>query len=232
MNEQFSKRHPDVENVRSKITKLREEIIQLSATHELNAYINYSEVIVEKVNKSFASNAFIRIQNEMFRAEIMGICRIWDKSRAERFSLPSISKLIKDSNFRSNFNRYLQDSPLSLQNVWQELDRIDQEISDIHSSEIYKNIVNHRNEFIAHLLERKPNRENNVVIAETYPRYGDEEKLFVDAKRLTTKIYSLLMDGSINFEVYTELHKNEAKRFAESISFLTTYEFNQIKMQL
>jgi AbiU2 len=232
MSEQSGYRHPDVENVKGKITKLRDEIVQLSATHELNAYLNYSDMIVEKVNKSFASNAFIRIQNEMFRAEIMGVCRIWDGPRSERFSLPSISKLISGSGFRANFNCYLQNSMSSLQTVWVELDGIDQEISEIRSSEIYRNIVNHRDEVIAHLLERKNNSENDVIKAKTYPRYGDEEKLFVDAKRLTTKVYSLLMDGSINFEAYAELHKNEAKSFAESISFLTTYEFNKSKTQL
>jgi AbiU2 len=224
-----------LQQAREKLDKLIQSIDRVIAVHELNAHFQYSRDFVLRVNRSFASNSYIVIQNELMASELIGVCRIWDKSDPDSFSLPSIVALAEAGDVREALENEVASG--SCYNLKAEHARARNEkwitlsnrVKQTRESDRYLRTVNHRNKHLAHLLEVTQREKSGKIEAETAVRYGDEKFLLDEAKHCITELFSLVQDGYINLDSYTDQHTRHAKLFADSAKFLTTQEFNALK---
>jgi AbiU2 len=210
-----------------KFDRLVGEIRRISRVHELNKYFSYSRSIVEKVNKSSASNAYITLQNELRASEISGVCRIWDKHGSDRCSLPSLIVLAKNECFQRYFDsdvlptfahKNFTSNPAGR---WQELAQIAHEVDETVSGPLYLRVRDYRDEHLAHILQRQESDSIATSHQDEKIRYGDEADLFKLAKVLTVRLSRVLTDGYVSFEPSDENNHREAKLFADSIDFKT-----------
>jgi hypothetical protein len=225
-----------VADLTKKLNRLTDEIRQLSAIHHINDYLNYSGIVIKKVNGSFATNAFTTIQNEMLRSQILGVCRIWDRYDPNGFSVLSILKIANEKQFQDAFELHVGNSKFyyltakSHAERWADLSEIQKQVEEIKDGKTYLGLVNYRDKFLAHCLELTRREANDKISADVAVKYGDESQLFSKAREIVTTIFSLLIDGQINFSAYDDMYKSEAKLFAESIQFLTKKQFNAREM--
>jgi AbiU2 len=221
-----------LKNTREKLDKLIHSIDRVMAVHELNVHFQYSRDFVTKVNKSFAANAFVVIQNELMASELLGVCRMWDAFDADKFSLPTVVDLaarteVQDelrAEIDSGICHHLKNEDENERLV--RLSALQGRVKLIRTSEKYLRTVNHRDKQIAHLLEKTRNEKEQKIHATILPKYGDEKYLLDEAKQCITELFSLIVDGSLRLASNEESHHSSAKLFAESTRFLTTREYN------
>jgi AbiU2 len=219
--------------VDAKIDRLVSEVAHASALNELNVHFNYSRLIIDRVNHSFASNTFVRLQNEILSAQILAVCRIWDSYGSDRCSLSTITKLASKQKFQDDFDRlklpdFVNKKYLGSKERWRQLGELSSEVEAIQSGPMHLRLRSHRDEFLAHALLKSQLPVEGE--AQLRAQYGDETDLFHTAQKLATRLFSLLKDGHVNFEVYADMHQREVRLFAESIRFQTKQEYNKEKV--
>ena len=225
-------------SVQEKARRLYDEIYYLTAVHELNKYFSYSKEMVQRVNKSFASNGFITIQFELMRAELLGVCRLWDSSGNDFCSLPAIAKSLRRaincklewlSEIKQNAVGPIKkmEKPEWENKVFQACARVDEVTADDRLLKLF----NFRDKYIAHSLKQTRRERRMGVSSLARPKNGDEEYFFKVAQDLAAELYSLVIDGRVNFSTTDEFRMREAKLFNESVVFLTKKEYNELQMK-
>ena len=214
-----------------KLDRLEREVRHVLRLHELNKHVNYSHVIVEKVNKSFASSSFATVQSELFSSEMLGVCRLWDNFGSDRCSLPTLFKLASDPDFQAAFDKlwlpkFVNGSNLPSQKRWNDLEKVAIKVAQIVRGPVCDRVRKHRDKFLAHILELSDSPSRRPAAQTDLAQYGDEGFLLRQAVDLTTELFALVKDGYVNFDVSVEAYAREAKLFSESIRFLTTREYN------
>jgi AbiU2 len=221
--------------VDAKIDRLVNEVAHVSALNELNIHFNYSRQIIVKVNHSFASTAFVRLQNEILSAQILAVCRIWDSSGSDRCSFSSIIERSSNRKFQEDFDRiklpsFVNKNQLTSQERWRQLGELSSEVNVIQNGLMLHRTRAHRDEFLAHaLLKYQLPVKGDAQLRAL--QYGDETELFHEAQKLATRLFALLKDGHVNFEVYSDMHQSEARPFADSIRFQSRKEYNIEKIE-
>lgn len=229
---------PSLTRARQKLDNLIKAVERVICVHELNAHIQYSGEFIKKVNKSFASNGLITIQNELMASELLGVCKIWDRYDFDGYSLTTIVEFAKEQSVRSELREEIASGGCFHLKAADDFSRahslasLSQKVNLIRESEVYTRTVNHRNKHIAHLLETTQREKCGKIDANTRARYGDADFLLSEAKSCVTELFPLLVDGSLRLETYVENYKSQAKLFAESVQFLSTGEFNASKLKV
>ena len=81
---------------KEKLQWMVDELIQLIALHENNAFITYSPLLVKQIPKSFAANAFNVVQESVHRFEVVRICTFWDGVDLDKANIPTVIELVDD----------------------------------------------------------------------------------------------------------------------------------------
>src|SRR5262245_32076800 len=87
-----------IAEAKAKMEKVLDHFLYLLDLHENNAIIVYSNTLSSQIPTSFAANAFNVFQRGMHQFEIVRLCALWDRARADltRESIPTVIELIDD----------------------------------------------------------------------------------------------------------------------------------------
>lgn len=75
-------------------SKLIDHLCSLYRLQEANAIINYSDVLVEQISRTRATEAFEQFRTSQFLFQVIRLCALWDGCREDRESIPTIVDLI------------------------------------------------------------------------------------------------------------------------------------------
>lgn len=83
-----------IKAAKEKTERVVDHLLYLLELHENNAIIVYSPTLSSQIPTSYAANAFNLFQRGLHQFEIIRLCALWDKSDAEKESIPTIIELI------------------------------------------------------------------------------------------------------------------------------------------
>lgn len=168
------------------------------ALHENNAQLVYSPILSSQIGKSYAANAFKVVQEGIHHFEIIQLCTFWDPARLNRYSIPTVVKLVDDPEVINQvFDKVRLQAAMA-------------KAQELINSEQLKSVKNLRDKHLAHQLEYTYAEQQGTIQP---MKYGDE----VDLLKETIDIIDALtigIDGA-NFD-FDEV-RYIARNFADAL---------------
>lgn len=77
-----------------KVEAIVSDLMGIVQTHENNAFLSYSPLLVDQIPKSYAANAFKDLQKNMLEHEVLRLCAFWDSLDLEKYCIATVVELL------------------------------------------------------------------------------------------------------------------------------------------
>jgi len=90
-----------IAEAKEKTRKIVDHLLHVIAVHESNRALLFSDTLAKQVPPSHAAHAFNLLCDNQYRYELVRLCALWDPSKPDRESIPTIAALVDSDAVRT-----------------------------------------------------------------------------------------------------------------------------------
>lgn len=171
---------------RERTERLVDHLLDIILVHELNQVIVYSDTLSKQIPRSRAAKAFNAFRRNSMSFQILRLCAIWDPSRKDRESIPTVSALLSGlslEKFLEGEGRHAE-----VDGTTRQLEGVHVRVKELAASRQLDWLRTHRDHDIAHALEHS----SEVVERMRAARYGHEGWLLTKSIKVVDDLHLAL----------------------------------------
>ncbi|MEJ5901864.1 AbiU2 domain-containing protein [Ochrobactrum teleogrylli] len=233
-----------VEVAQKRISILIDNILHWLLLRESNNIAIFSNTLSKQIPRSNAATAFNVLTDSLYRFEIIRLCTFWDKASKDRISIPTIvalldnaetAEIVGENAYRSAsdpghwmggsndvdraIQRMLKENALKRAETERieaisNLTEVIKEAVDLASNTKIIGLRSFRDNYLAHSLV--PNGSEKAI---EVVRYGDENDVFEDTKRLVLRLHQIVNLTDFMFEDSRKMARRNAEELWNNCTF-------------
>lgn len=206
---------------RDKSNKLTDRCLELERIHANNRFLIYDSVFDDRLNQTFAGNAFNALCMASFGFELVRLTALWDPPAEDKVSIPEVVALVDDidvraqlknefdSHYDGEFLRIVSGpwNHVRFERRWRHMIQLTR---CIVNSDRLKTLRSHRNKFLAHNLS---------IPTHSSPRFGQERKLLRSSQHIALALSTVLEDRGLNYDQSRQMNRRHASEFWKGLSW-------------
>lgn len=246
----FKDREPEwrIDQAKRTTKRLVDHAVDILWVAETNAVTIYSDTLAKQIPRSYAANAFNAFRRAMHQIEIVRLCALWDKAKAnlQRETIPTVIELIDHPDIVRrlgeaaraqytpinreddlgngsdheviNFYRIKQGNERA-ERAYAELTAAINNARQILSSDRLKAIRILRDVQIAHNLSDEAKANTGIVEP---MKYGDEKIILADTLSIIQTLYCWINGAGFSFEASRKIDQKCVEELWQNCTFTIT----------